>query len=500
MPDATPTDSHTRIEQSLAQAREAMARGDLAQTYALGEAALNVAPNHAGAMKLMAEACLAIGLFDDAIHYRRRWLERSPPTPLGQVQLAEAYVHAGRLGDALAHYGEAISLDPSFFPAISGRAEVYEMQGNARRAWKTLEPALHRSPTHPSLAAVGIRVLMDSGRLDDAIALGERVMAADLPEEPQIRSAHLTMARAYERKKRFADALAAADRGNAMLRVPFRIEDYVAENDAILDAFDAAWMADAPRATTDGSWAVFIVGMPRSGSTLTERIIHAHPGAFGADEEFSLHLLANRLQHDFATGSPWPRAVRDMGTESLDSAAAYYAERLRARAPGAAAISNKDLANIRRLGLADLILPGAKFIHTVRDPADNCLSCYFERLKPVSVPYAASFDDLAAVYAQNLRLADHWRHACRNDLLTIRYEDLVEDLPGTARRIIDFVGLPWDDRCLRPHEANRPDRTLSVTQVRKPIYKSAKGRAERYGDLLKPLHEALDRHGLTSQH
>lgn len=489
--------SPDRSRQLVQQAREANARGDFAQAYALGLTLLENLPRDPDVRALMGDVCLATGYIDQAIEHRKFVVDSGPPSPLRQVQLAESYVHAGRLGDALAHYADAQKLDPGFPPAIAGRAEVYEMQGNSKRAWKTLEPAVAANPTNPSLSAVGVRVLMEMNKLREAIALGERVMAADLPEEPQLRSTMLSMARAYERNKQFEEALEAARRGNAMLRMPFSIDEYRAENDRIIETFSEESLRTSPRAECDGSWAVFIIGMPRSGSTLTERIIHAHPDAFGADEDFTLQLILRGAQTGFAP-TEWPEFVPDMTPEQITAAGEQYEKAMRAKAPSVKLISNKDLANMRRLGFADRILPGAKFIHTRRDPADNCLSCYFERLRPSSIPYADNFENLAAVYAENERLAAHWQQACRNDFLTIRYEDLVNDLPTVARKIIDFVGLPWDDRCLRPHEANRADRTLSVTQVRRPIYKSAKGRAAKYGDLIAPLREALKANALET--
>ena len=487
--------SQERKSDLLNSAREASSRGDYPQAHALGLTLLQNLPKDPDVHLLMGEVCLATGFVDQAIEHRKFVVENATPSPLREVQLAETYVHAGRLGDALAHYAAALKLDPGFPPAVAGRAEVYEMQGNFKRAWKTLEPAVAANPTNPSLSAVGVRVLMESKRLDDAIALGERVMRADLPEEPQLRSTLLTMARAYERNKQYKEALEAARWGNSLLSVPFSIDDYKAENDRIIETFSKDRMDSGPRASSDGSWAVFIVGMPRSGSTLTERIIHSHPEAFGADEDFTLQLIIGSAQAEFDLGGQWPEIARELTAEQLTSCGAKYERAMRSKAPTARVISNKDLANMRRLGFADRILPGAKFIHTRRDPADNCLSCYFERLRPSAIPYADSFEDLAAVYAENERLAAHWEHACPNDFLTVRYEELVNDLPSMARRIIEFIGLPWDDRCLRPHEANRADRTLSVTQVRRPVYKSAKGRAAKYGDLIAPLHAALKANG-----
>lgn len=490
--------SPAHVQDLHARAREAAERGDYAQAFVLAGTLMGDRPNDPASHVLMGDLTLAVGMADRAIEHREKVVAMTPEAPLRHVQLAEAYVHAGRLGDALAHHARALALDARFAPAIAGRAEVYEMQGHFKRAWKTLEPAIARQPANPSLTAVGVRVLMELGRLPEAIALGEQLLAANRPVEPQQRSSCLSLARAYERHKQYPEALAAAHRGNAMLAVPFDPKQHAADVDRIIDAYSAHWLPTAPRSTRDGSWAVFIVGMPRSGSTLTERILHAHPDAFGADEDFSFQAIANGLQREFGLAEPWPLCARELTTEQLDRCAQQYEQTMRAKAPRVRIISNKDLANMRRLGLADQVLPGARFIHTRRDPADNCLSCYFERLRPSAIPYASNLEHLAAAYAQNERLAQHWQKVCDNPFLTIRYEDIVSDLPGVARTLIDFVGLPWDDRCLRPHEANRPDRTLSVTQVRRPIYTSAKGRAAKYGDQIAPLHAALKAHGLES--
>ena len=162
-----------------------------------------------------------------------------------------------------------------------------------------------------------------------------------------------------------------------------------------------------------------------------------------------------------------------------------------ALAPRADRIANKDLGNLMRLWLAAIALPRAKVIHCLRDEADTCLSCYMERLPTHSVPWASDFGHMALAVRAYERLMAHWREVTDLAICEVRYEELVSDQEAQSRRLIDFIGLDWDDACLRPHQVQRRDRTLSYHQVRKPMYRSSVGRADRFGPLLDPLRRAL---------
>jgi hypothetical protein len=233
---------------------------------------------------------------------------------------------------------------------------------------------------------------------------------------------------------------------------------------------------------------VFIIGMPRSGTTLVEQILASHPQVFGAGEIADFEKAAAGLGGVVAEALHSPEAVSLISADQFRRLGASYVERLAAVAPaGAARITNKTPGNFVLAGLIHLALPNARLIHISREPADTCLSC-FSSLFVGNLPYAYDLGELGRYYRAYEALMAHWREALpRGVMLDVRYEELVADLEGQARRIVGHCGLEWDARCLDFHQNRRQVRTASAAQVREPIYKSSVGRWRRYEPFLGPL-------------
>jgi Sulfotransferase family len=231
---------------------------------------------------------------------------------------------------------------------------------------------------------------------------------------------------------------------------------------------------------------IFIVGMPRSGSTLTEQILVSHPDVHGAGEVADFATAIMGLDNR----GPLPA---DVGGEELRSMGARYLASLRARAPaGAPRITDKMLGNSRFVGLIHLALPNARIIHVRRHAVDNCLSC-FSLLFRNGMGYCYDLGELGRYWRAHEALMQHWHAALpEGTMLQVCYEELVADLETQARRIIAHCGLPWTDVCLEFHRTQRPVQTASVVQVRQPIYTSSVGRWEPYKTMLRPLLDALE--------
>jgi hypothetical protein len=226
---------------------------------------------------------------------------------------------------------------------------------------------------------------------------------------------------------------------------------------------------------------VFIVGMMRSGSTFVEQILASHPAVFGGGERpyFEKSLIAARQNAGTGDGA-WIGAL-----------AADYLRTLTAAAPMASRITDKLLGNFNYAGLINLALPNARIIHISRDPLDTCVSC-FSKLFTGSAYFFYDLAELGRYYRHYQRLMAHWRDVLPDGvMLDVRYEDLVADLEGQARRIVAHCGLEWDDACLAFHRTDRAVRTASVAQVRQPLYTSSIGRAQPLRAKLRPLIEAL---------
>jgi hypothetical protein len=240
---------------------------------------------------------------------------------------------------------------------------------------------------------------------------------------------------------------------------------------------------------------IFVLGMPRSGTTLIEQIIASHPMVHGGGELQALNeiVLGGREVTDNVI--PFPESVPALDPSAVQQIGARYVDVLRRLAVkagrNAERVTDKMPSNYYFVGLIHLALPNAKIVHAVRDPVDTCISC-FSKLFSAEQNHTYDLGELGRYYRRYQRLMEHWRHVLPpGRMLEVRYEEVVADLEGQVRRIISHCGLPWDDRCLSFHKTERPVRTASATQVRQPIYKSAVGRWRVYEEQLGPLLDAL---------
>jgi hypothetical protein len=230
--------------------------------------------------------------------------------------------------------------------------------------------------------------------------------------------------------------------------------------------------------------------MPRSGTTLTEQIMASHPDVHGAGE---LRDLMQIVQQPIAGQAlqPYPENLAGLTRGDISQWGQDYVAGLRRRAPEARRITDKMPANYMALGLIALMLPNAKIIHVQRNPVDTCVSCFtrlFNRHQEATYDLA----ELGRHYANYARLMQHWRQVLpQGSFIEVQYEDIVADMEGQARRLIDFCGLDWNAACLDFHNNKRSIRTASVTQVRQPIYTSSVARWRHYEKHLGPLLEAL---------
>lgn len=260
----------------------------------------------------------------------------------------------------------------------------------------------------------------------------------------------------------------------------------LAEFDRLEARFNPAFLASRAGAGLASEVPIFIVGFPRSGTTLTEQILASHPAVHGAGE---LHILPDIIASGGGIakdGTP----ESDMGR--LHEFGALYLERLARIAPDSARITDKNPGNGPLLGYIHLALPGARIVYVTRDPRDACLSCFMQRFAGNSSSFAYDLGEVGRRYRHYSKIMAHWRRTLpEGSILQICYEDLVANLEPTVRRLLDHCGLPWDERCLNFHEAGRSVRTASATQVRQSLYASSLARWRRYEKHLGPLIAAL---------
>ena len=312
-------------------------------------------------------------------------------------------------------------------------------------------------------------------------------------EAEQYLPLHFAYAKALEDRGQHERALEHYILGGKMKRaqLDYKESETFGFFDAIRAAFPKEAFENRKFAGLDDERPVFIVGMPRSGSTLVEQILSSHPDVYGAGEVKYLSRALGQLRDRFPSLPKYPEMAAKITPAQLEIVAKNYQQALSTGAGDAKKITDKLLTNYFFVGLVHLLFPKAKIIHTQRDPVDTCLSGFTKLFKD-DMPHSYDLTELGRYYGKYRDLMEHWEKVLpEGALTTVQYEDVVADTEKEAKRLIEFLGLPWNDKCVDFHKSDRPVKTASVAQVRKPIYNTSVKRWEKYGDGLQPLVDAI---------
>lgn len=458
--------------------------------------ALSATPDHVRALLARADSLEKLGRLDEALALCDQVLAQHPDDGHAQLMRGRVLQALGQDAAALSMFEQAEALLPRPGLAMCHGATLLAELGCTAAARATLDHALS---LQPDLAeAWYARAELQRFTADaPEIAAMERLLGAGRQQAYGARiQLHFALGKAYLDARLGAPAFRHLTAGNRLKR------DLISYDPDTTERWLASIMAQHPAgssAVSDGASSdlpVFVVGMPRSGTTLVEQILASHPRIHGAGELRHIRWLVD------AAASPddsYPALLARLRPAQSRRLGEAYLARLRELAPDAARIVDKMPSNFLYLGLIRRILPAARIIHCRRDPLDTCFSCY-SKLFSGEQNFSYDLDELGRFYCSYHGLMAHW-HAVlpAASILTVDYAELVGDLERQAKRLVAFCDLPWDDRCLRFHENTRPVRTASLHQVREPIYRTSVGHAQAYrehlGPLLRRLAPLLDRPG-----
>ncbi|MHC4217847.1 MAG: tetratricopeptide repeat-containing sulfotransferase family protein [Planctomycetota bacterium] len=477
---------------ALAQAVKFVQAGRLDEAERIGRRILKRNKKDRGAMKLLGFIAHERGEYDEAVRQFKKCSDLVPGDAAVHLSLGKARAAQGRYQEAIASFDRALKIKPGDPESVGWKAGIFERAGDYTRAMDTLRPFVESGTEDADMAELQARLEIHTGAYEAAVAVAARHL--DRPGLPRLQTAALwyVTGRAHEKLRHYDESFAAFRRANEISpAAAFDPQAYVRWVDSVIDAFSADQLHGIPRASGGSDRPVFIAGMPRSGTTLVEQIIDAHPDAHGAGEIEDLETMTRGLQAELGSIEPYPHCVEDLSGEVADRLARRYLARLGTLGRGASRVVNKSLDNYKHLGLIAVLFPGARVIHCQRHPLDTCLSCYMGGLRPARAPYVTDLGNLGLVYRQYERLMRHWTATLDLEVLEVSYEALVDDLEGVSRKLIDFCGLKWDERCLRFYESGRTVLTWSYAQVTRPIYRSALARYKHFEGHLGPLREAL---------
>jgi Tfp pilus assembly protein PilF len=410
--------------------------------------------------------------------------------PRALNNLGTVHTKAGNSAEALRCFDQAVLLDPAYGTAHHNRGRTLVTLGRFKEACQAFESAIAHLP--PSKHAQIYRNFASAKRFtrNDPSLQSMEALWRDKPtlSANDQMALNFALGKAYDDIGDHAQSFQHYRAGNREKRRQTHYDEAgtLTKLDRIRAAYSPELMAARAGASESSDVPVFIVGMPRSGSTLVEQILSSHPDIHGAGECEDFPQLVNVARQ--ADGTPLlPIGIAGLPDAVLRELGRHYVQLMQARSPAARRVVDKNLINFQNVGLIHLALPSAKIIHTRRDPVDTCLSCFFNYFQG-DFPYAYDLAELGRYWRAQNELMAHWHRVLpAGSILELRYEDVVGDQEGQTRRLLDHIGMDWNASCLNFHRNQRPIYTASARQVREPIYRSSVHRARAYDAFIEPL-------------
>jgi len=479
----------------------AMAKRQFIDAEIFLQRAVDLAPDYLVARADLVIAQMELEKYGDAVKNAERLVHLDHAGPMSHLMLGNACAMSGQHENAVAEYRQVLSMQPGHLGALSGMAHMLKTMGRPEESIATYKECIHRSPHHTE-AWWGLANMktyhFDDGEIQEMLrSLSESRQKPEpasrwLTSTPEVNLCN-ALGVAFEGKGDYDRAFEYFMRGNRMRRLDEPYDPVHTEQlcDRIINTFDSDFLKEKSGHGCSDKDAIFIVGLPRTGSTLIEQILASHSEVDGTHELPELSRICHSLPITSFDRSQYPENVTALKTDALAATGNDYMERTRKYRTGKLRFTDKNLGNFMHIGLLHLILPNAKIIHAVRHPLDTCLGCY-KQLFARGQSFSYDLVELGEYYVQYQRLMDHWDKVLPGKVLHVNYEQLVGDLEPQVRQMLKHCGLPWEAACLRFFETKRDVRTASSEQVRQPIYNSSVNLWRRYESHLHDLIAVLE--------
>jgi len=504
---ADPSGRRMAFEDEIRQGEQFVKDGEPQKAEPLYRSILKRDPNHVEAARLLAGIAVSNDRLDDAEVFLRHAAKNAPDYGRVWVDLTNVLRDLERPDEALESAMEVLRLAPDRAESHVLHASVVGMAGHHEDAINSYQKALAIAPEKAGVRCSMAHHMKTIGQQDEAIAMyrqsittkadhaeaywslanlktfrfeEEEISAMqslldrdDLPDESRVQVLN-ALGLDKEAKQDYDDAFSHFERSNSIRR---KAESYdPVENetgiDQIISLFNAELFEKNAGSGDPDSAPIFIVGLPRSGSTLIEQILASHSMVDGTHELSDLTRTVKNVRKNSPNRRPFPAGIPDLSADELSNIGHEYIESTSKYRSGAPHFVDKNPNNYTFVGLIKLVLPNAKIINAKRHPLDSCFGSY-KQLFAFGQPFSYDLTELGEYYIQYQRLLDHWHQQLPGFVLDVQYEEVVADLDTQVRRILDFCGLPFEENCLNFHETERAVKTASSEQVRRPIYSSS---------------------------
>lgn len=478
-----PQDGEVQLNLGVAAGRV----GRLDQAAAALRSATRLLPNHPSAWMNLGGVLAHLGHVEEPRRCYQRACELAPHQPSCHERLGWFLAGRGEPDAAQDAFEQALLLDPTRGPSAAGLAHLAETAGRVSEARELLQPHLVRHSGDVRVVSTWAAICLRLGKPLDALPFVQPLAERALPalEEARLRFALGSVQDAIgDHDEAFASWL----RANERLGLGWDVDAERARVDHILSAWSSR---DGLATATHGDGRmIFVLGLPRSGTSLVEQILDCHSQVRATGEREELRQLARR------DGPDWPARAAALGAEALDAVAREYLRAVAGPVGDGARVTDKMPVNFRHLGWIRQLFPQAQVVHVHRNPLDVGLSCLRQHFVGQSNGWSTSLAGIAGVMDDHARLMAHWRSQGTDGLLELAYEDLVTAPEATIGALLAFLDLPFEPACLTPHTSQRRVNTASYAQVQEPIHGAAIGKWQAYAAGLAPLAQAL---GLQAQ-
>ena len=439
----------------------------------------------------LCQAMVDLGRLPEAEAAVRHLLKIEPENPNNWVLLGTVCTRVMRQGDALPAFEEAARLNPGEVRLPLSIGHVQKTLGNRRESEEAYRACLRLDPSFGE-AYWSLADLKNYLFSDAEITAMQGLLKGDGGEDADQAQLHFALGRAFEQRENYGVAFEHYATGNARRRrtVPFDIEAFENKTRRVRDCFDAEFFADRARAGYGDPAPIFIVGLPRSGSTLIEQILASHSSVEGTFELPNVLTMVREFDHANPQHDAYPETVRAVPAEQFAHLGRRYIEETSPLRSGRVHFIDKMPNNFSHVGLIHSMLPNAFIIDMRRHPMDACFSTYKQYFAE-GQSFSYDLDDLGRYYRCYASLMDHWDAVLPGRVLHVQYESLVRNPETNIRRLLTHCGLDFEPACVAFHETKRLVRTASAEQVRQPLYASGVGYWKHFEPQLEPLRRAL---------
>lgn len=465
--------------------------GDIDTSLEILSRANQLAPNNPIIMTNLGNTYLSMGRSDLGINMAKNAILVEPGFFDAYEVLGNAQVSAGDYDSALTTYRRALELRPDDFNTKVSMVRTYHYMGDNEHAYKILEPLIESNRLECASVYFRVGSTMGMGKeAADYIYKNLSRANKDKMADSALASLYFCLGNHHDKSAEYDLAIKQYNIANKRCNKVYDHNETIRHFDNIISTFSRNKLETEPRSLINSDKPVFIVGMPRSGTSLAEKILDSHPQVFGAGELNNIDITVREAKQ-YAPHLRYPDTIDSLDAKILTKRANSYLDHINKISGDAIRTIDKMPHNFMYIGFILRLFPNATIIHCQRHPLDTCLSCYFSEFGTSGHTYAYNLDDLGDYYLQYHRLMSHWSELYKDRILELKYEELVANQETISRKLISHCGLEWDDKCLAFSENKRRTHTLSYEQVNKPIYSSSVDRWKHYEADIQPLIDKL---------